>query len=102
MEYRILGMERKIALGLGYLVWPLALIAVLTGKKEIDREDRVHLWVGVFSAALGVVPIVGYVACAIAYVFCIISARDCNRLACLSLNTISACPCLQSGILTLT
>ena len=44
MEYRILGMERKIALGLGYIVWPIALIAVLVGRKEIDREDRVHLW----------------------------------------------------------
>ncbi|MBQ1955491.1 MAG: hypothetical protein II350_07090 [Clostridia bacterium] len=77
MEYRILGMERKIALGLGYLIWPLALIAVLTGRKEIDREDRVHLWVGVFSAALGVVPIIGYVVSVIAYVFCIISAIKC-------------------------
>lgn len=77
MEYRILNMERKVALGLGYLVWPIALIAVLTGKKEIDREDRVHLWVGIFSAALGIIPIIGYVACVIAYVFCIISAIKC-------------------------
>ena len=72
-------MERNVALGLGYLLWPLALIAVLTGKKNIDRQDRVHLWVAVFSAALSIVPIIGYVACAIAYVFCIISAIKCFK-----------------------
>lgn len=79
MEYRILNMDRKIALGLGYLIWPLALVAALTGKHTVNREDRVHLWVGVFSAALSVVPFVGYVACIIAYVFCIISAVKCFK-----------------------
>ena len=79
MEYRILNMEKNVALGLSYLLWPIALIAALTGRNTVEREDRVHLWVAVFSAALGVVPIIGYVLCVIAYVFCIISAVKCFK-----------------------
>ncbi|MBR4942024.1 MAG: hypothetical protein IKZ19_08505 [Clostridia bacterium] len=70
-EYRILGMERKLAIGLSYLLWPLALIAVLTGRKTINREDRVPLWSSVFCAAVGsIVWPLGVVA----LVFCILAA----------------------------
>ncbi|MDD6262081.1 MAG: hypothetical protein PUA83_03190 [Clostridiales bacterium] len=52
MGTKILGMPANICLGLGFLIWPIALIAVLVEKRTLLRGDRVILWSAVMSAGL--------------------------------------------------
>lgn len=72
MENTLLNMPKNVCIGLGFLIWPIALIAALVERKKgATRDDRVMLWTAVFTAAVGCIVWILGVVC---LVFAIIAA----------------------------